>query len=380
VKIFRFLAFLGIAAAVIVFPCRRATIFAAGSPSAQASTPSSDAATAPGAKVFLGNCSMCHGEKMDGHPPMFPSLVGAGKKLNSDQIRELVRHGHGNMPAFASSRISDADLAALLQYLAASPIFTPPSAPTQAAPAPAAPAPTAASSMSAAAASPHAPTGPGASLYLQNCAFCHGRDAGGGESGPDLTRSKLVAQDVNGSTIGPVVRNGRGEGKMPKFNFSDAEMTELVAFIHSQAKQAATRPGGRRGVDVADLQTGNVEAGKAYFYGAGGCSKCHSPTGDLAGVASRYEGLKLEEQMLYPGNATDTLIVTLPSGETVKGRLAYQDEFTVGMRDASGTYRSWPTNAVKYSIDSPVAAHVDQFPKYTDDDIHNLMAYIQTMK
>ena len=84
--------------------------------------------------------------------------------------------------------------------------------------------------------------------------------------------------------------------------------------------------------------------------------------------------------MLYPKNARDTLTVTLPSGETVTGRLEYQDEFTIGMRDANGVYRSWPTNAVKYTIDSPVTAHVDQFSKYSDDDIHNLMAYIQTLK
>jgi cytochrome c oxidase cbb3-type subunit 3 len=84
--------------------------------------------------------------------------------------------------------------------------------------------------------------------------------------------------------------------------------------------------------------------------------------------------------MLYPRDAKDKITVTLPSGETVKGTLEYQDEFTVGLRDATGTYRSWPVTAVKFVIDAPVEAHVDLFPKYTDDDIHNLMAYIQTLK
>ena len=220
----------------------------------------------------------------------------------------------------------------------------------------------------------------GGALFQQNCAFCHGRDAAGGETGPDLTRSKLVAQDVAGDKIAEVLRLGRPEKGMPPFTFSATEVAELVAFIHEQRSQAKLHNGDRRGVDVADLQTGNVAAGKQYFDGAGGCSSCHSPTGDLAGIASRYEGLELEERMLYPDDAKSTVTVTLPSGKTLKGTLAYQDEFTVGLRDADGTYHSWPVSSVRYSVSSPVEAHVAQFPKYTDADIHNLMAYLQTLR
>ena len=162
--------------------------------------------------------------------------------------------------------------------------------------------------------------------------------------GRTLPARNSSPQDVGGDQIAPVVSNGRPDNKMPKFNFSDVEMVDLVKFIHAQAKLAASRPGGRRGVDVADLQTGNVAAGKQYFKGPGRCSTCHSPTGDLAGVASRYQGLQLEERMLYPRDARDTITVTLPSGEIIKGRLEYQDEFTVGLRDSTGTYRSWPVS------------------------------------
>ena len=95
-------------------------------------------------------------------------------------------------------------------------------------------------------------------------------------------------------------------------------------------------------MDVEDLQSGNAEAGKQYFNGAGKCSSCHSPTGDLAGIAKRYQGLKLEQRMLYPEGATAKATVTLASGQTVTGKLAYRDEFTIGLRDATGWYRSWP--------------------------------------
>ena len=109
------------------------------------------------------------------------------------------------------------------------------------------------------------PPSPGASVFVQNCAFCHGRDAGGGEEGPDLTRSKLVAEDVGGDKIGPVVLNGRQEKGMPRFKLGDQEMKDLAAYIHAQKKLAESQKGGRRGVEVADLQTGNVEAGKTIF-------------------------------------------------------------------------------------------------------------------
>lgn len=220
----------------------------------------------------------------------------------------------------------------------------------------------------------------GGALFQQNCAFCHGRDAAGGETGPDLTRSKLVAQDVAGDKIAEVLRQGRPDKGMPPFTFSAAEVAELVAFIHEQRSQAKLHNGSRRGVDVSDLQTGNVAAGKQYFNGAGGCASCHSPTGDLAGIASRYEGLELEERMLYPEGAKSTVTVTLPSGQTLQGTLAYLDEFTVGLRDANGMYHSWPVSRVRYSVSSPAEAHVAQFPKYTDADIHNLMAYLQTLR
>lgn len=230
-----------------------------------------------------------------------------------------------------------------------------------------------------------APQSPGAAvvengqtIFRRDCAFCHGRDAGGGESGPDLTRSKLVGEDVAGSTMAPVIRNGRPDHGMPAFHLSEQDLAAVVAFIHSERAKAEKQKGGRKGVDPADLQTGNAEAGKQYF--AKACAGCHSPTGDLAGIASRFTGLRLEERMLYPRGAKSSVTVTLPGGQTVQGRLAYLDEFTVALRDADGRYRSWSTPDVKYAVSAPAEAHAELLPKYSDDDVHNLMAYLQTLR
>ena len=224
----------------------------------------------------------------------------------------------------------------------------------------------------------------GAALFRQDCSFCHGRDATGGESGPDLTRSKLVAADVNGEKIALVVRSGVPDKGMPAFDRTDQQIASLVAFIHTQqavlAQGGRKGAGGRKGVDPEDLQTGNVAAGKKYFEGAGGCVGCHSPTVDLAGVASRYKGLELEERMLYPHRVKSKVTVTLASGQEIMGTLEYLDEFTVGLMNADGAYQSWRTRDVKYKVDAPVEAHVELFSKYTDGDVHNLMAYLQTLK
>ena len=225
----------------------------------------------------------------------------------------------------------------------------------------------------------------GQAVFQQNCAFCHGRDAGGGETGPDLTRSAVVAADVRGDQIGPVVRGGRVDKGMPSFNLSDQDLAAVVGFIHDQKTKAESEQGGRQHVSPEDLATGNAEAGKAFFDGEGKCTTCHSATGDLAGIATRLQGLTLLQRMLYPAGGRGaapvaTVTVTQPDGKTVTGKLAYRDEFTIALRDVAGRYRSWPTNAVKYTVNDPLQAHVDLLGKYTDDEMHNVLAYLQTLK
>jgi cytochrome c oxidase cbb3-type subunit 3 len=220
----------------------------------------------------------------------------------------------------------------------------------------------------------------GAGIFNENCAFCHGKDAGGGESGPDLTRSKMVSSDKDGEVIGRIVHDGIPDKGMPHFSLANDELLSLVAFIHSQQDKAMSQTGVRKGVEASDLMTGNAEAGKQYFEGKGGCVACHSATGDLKGIGSRYTGLRLEMQMLYPREAKPTITVKTRTGETLTGSVEYQDEFTIGMKDSLGQYHSWPVQAITYKIDDPAEAHVKAMSQYTDDDVHNLLAYMQSLK
>jgi cytochrome c oxidase cbb3-type subunit 3 len=224
----------------------------------------------------------------------------------------------------------------------------------------------------------------GQTRFGSECGFCHGRDAAGGETGPDLTRSTLVAEDSRGDKIGALVRAGRVDKGMPSFDLNDADLGAIVAFIHDQKSKGESVGGGRRSVDLADLETGNAEAGRKYFNGAGNCSNCHSPTGDLAGLANRFRGLPLLQRMLYPAGtrpapAAAKVSVTLPSEEVVTGSLVSRDEFTISLTDSTGSTRTWPVNDVKFTVDNPLSAHFDQLGKYSDDDMHNVYAYLQTL-
>lgn len=223
----------------------------------------------------------------------------------------------------------------------------------------------------------------GENRFASQCGFCHGRDAAGGETGPDLTRSMVVAEDLRGDKLGPLIRSGRQDKGMPAFDMGADDIRVIVAFIHDQKTKAESLGGGRRSVDVADLQTGNVDAGRRYF--SSNCSSCHSATGDLAGIATRFQGLPLLQRMLYPTSgrpapAPAKVTVQLRTGESITGSLVSRDEFSVVLTDGAGVRRAFASEAVQFKVDDPLETHFELLGKYTDSDMHDVFAYLQTLK
>jgi cytochrome c oxidase cbb3-type subunit 3 len=228
----------------------------------------------------------------------------------------------------------------------------------------------------------------GRDRFGTQCGFCHGLDTAGASGGPDLTRSDLVARDVRGDLIVPVVRNGRLEAGLPMPAFPglpDADLDAMVAYIHDQKIRFESAEGGRRSVSVDDLQTGDARAGQAFF--DQNCTACHDVNGDLDGVGSRLQGLGLLQRMLYPRNrgpatpeASPSARVTLPNGEAIEGLIAFEDEFTLALTDASGRYRSFAKSRVEYTVDNPLDEHIELLGRYTDDDMHNVFAFLQRLR
>jgi cytochrome c oxidase cbb3-type subunit 3 len=221
--------------------------------------------------------------------------------------------------------------------------------------------------------------GRGRTQFVQSCGFCHGADATGAR-GPDLVRSPLVAHDVKGEQIGQVIREGRPDKGMPAMALSNTQILEIAAFLHERAAEALRSSGVPAHYPVERLLTGNAQAGKAFFDGAGGCSKCHAPTGDLAGVAGKHTPIELEARMLYPEGKHATAVVTLLSGEQIRGEVTHKDDFVIALRDGSGWVRSFRSDRVKVELQDPLAAHRELLEKLTQADVHNLFAYLETLK
>jgi cytochrome c oxidase cbb3-type subunit 3 len=219
----------------------------------------------------------------------------------------------------------------------------------------------------------------GRKQFVQSCGFCHGADATGAR-GPDLLHSPLVAHDVKGDQIGPVIRQGRPDKGMPAMPLTDAQILDVATFLHARAAEAARSAGVPNVYPVEKLLTGSAGAGKAFFNGAGGCNKCHSVTGDLAGIAGKHTPIELEALMLYPGGKHRTAIVTLPSGEQVKGPVEHADDFVIAVRDERGWYRSFRRDGVKVEIDDGLAGHRELLGRLTQADVHNVFAYLESLK
>lgn len=219
----------------------------------------------------------------------------------------------------------------------------------------------------------------GRTQFQQACGFCHGADATGGR-GPDLVRSPVVAHDKNGDLIGEVIRNGRPDKGMPPSPATEAQITDITAFLHARALEALRSSGVPSDYPAEKLLTGNAQEGKRFFEGAGGCKECHSATGDLAGIAKKYSSVELEAQMLYPQGKKRSAVITLASGEQIRGPVVHFDDFVIALRDESGWYRSFSRAKVKVELQDPLEAHRKLLDKLTQAEMHDLFAYVYSLK
>ena len=223
----------------------------------------------------------------------------------------------------------------------------------------------------------------GKALFGLQCTFCHGADARGGSGGPNLLRADLVLNDKNGELIGPVIRNGR-EG-MPKMDLPASQIADVAAFIHS------FKVGG---YDISRMTpltivVGDAKAGQTYFDSK--CATCHSVSGDLKGIGERIPDAKaLQQTWLVPGSGRGegvprpkpVMVTVTQAGKKIEGRLVRIDDFLVTLMDSEGARRTFirEGDLPKVELRDPLQPHKDLLRTYSDKDIHNLTAYLVTVK
>jgi cytochrome c oxidase cbb3-type subunit 3 len=238
----------------------------------------------------------------------------------------------------------------------------------------------------------------GKAVYGISCTGCHGADLRGGDmGGPNLLRSQVAIVDKEGELIVPIVQNGRGN--MPAIQMSPDDAKAVAAYVRSVMATI-----GRQGMppetgkEPPSILVGDAKAGRQYFDTK--CAKCHSPEGDLQGFATRFPDPRMLQTMWVGGGAglrpgrrgggaapaadrrTVTATVTPKSGSPVEGQVLRIDHFLVTLRLADGTVRSFTRDGdvPKVEVRDPMKPHRDLLLEYTDKDIHNVTAYLVTLK
>jgi cytochrome c oxidase cbb3-type subunit III len=242
----------------------------------------------------------------------------------------------------------------------------------------------------------------GRTVYIAECVTCHGPKARGAgdavpenQKGPDLVRSLTVLHDRYGNTVGPFLRKGHPmQSGRASAGLTGAEVLDLSHFLH-QKLDDTLRSGPYS--QIQNVLTGDAAACATFFNGAGKCSGCHSPAGDLAGIAKKFDPPTLQQQFVFPrGNGRGgrggrggpvtaskpvTVTVTPPSGAAVTGVLVELDDFDVSLRDSSGAYKTWKrVPGLTVEKHDPYQAHIDLLDRYTDKNIHDVVAYLETLK
>ena len=216
----------------------------------------------------------------------------------------------------------------------------------------------------------------GRALFQTNCAGCHGPNAGGG-MGPNLLASSLVRHDVKGSEIGRVVHQGRLEKGMPAFpQITDAQVADIEAFVHARIDASMRASALGASAFGGELAVGDKAAGQVYFQA--NCASCHDSAGSFKNIAARHDPAELEGLMLAPKTGRPTGTVS-SGGAAIHGEVLRADSFGTTLRLPDGSVRTFGQDA-RFQPDDSLRAHRDLLSRYTNKDIHDVFAYLETLR
>ena len=240
----------------------------------------------------------------------------------------------------------------------------------------------------------------GKALYETNCGSCHANDLRGTADGknPNLLRSGVALRDQKGELIGARVAKHAAP-----ITLIEADTVAIAEYIHSLHATMGGQgsPPGRNPTNVTlNVLVGDPKSGEATFNAV--CGSCHSVTGNLKGIASKFSDPRALQNGWVSGTTSTSgggrggrgggggnvpAVVTLADGSKLKGTLVRENDFLVVLILPDGTRRSMArTNGVpKVEIKDPKAGHVDAIVKLAHEDmqnkmLHDITAYLWTIK
>lgn len=220
----------------------------------------------------------------------------------------------------------------------------------------------------------------GAPLFQQNCAFCHGQNARGA-TGPSLITSDEVLSDDHGERLAPFLKTGRPDKGMPAFaTMSDDQLKEIAEFLHLQVEEVANRGT----YHVLNILVGDVSKGQTYVMTH--CMKCHTAA-TFAHIGSNFRSPEqLQRGWIWPSRSENnklavTAIVKQPDGATVTGRVMQSSDFRITLVDSAGqTHVIDRGPGVEVKMNDPLEAHQEMVQTLTNNDMHDITAYLATLK
>jgi cytochrome c oxidase cbb3-type subunit III len=234
----------------------------------------------------------------------------------------------------------------------------------------------------------------GRTIWASECVTCHGANARGADGGPNLVRSAMVLHDRYGSGLGPFLKEGHPmQSGKASASLTDAQIVQLSHFLRQRLTDTLR---GSPLFDVKNVLTGDPKAGAAYFSGEGKCATCHSATGDMATIGTRLTPVNIQQRFIFPfggggrgrgaapaaaPRTAITVVVTPPGGPAVTGTRLEEDDFFVTLREASGTVRTIKRTAgTTVTTTNPLQFHIDLLERVTDKQMHDVVAYLETLK
>ena len=236
----------------------------------------------------------------------------------------------------------------------------------------------------------------GKGLYEANCASCHAVDLRGGANGTNLLRSGTALSDQHGELVGAAVAKHN-----PPLTLASTDTVAIAEYIHSihATMSGQGSPPGRNptGIEL-NLLVGDAQAGERLFTAF--CSNCHSVTGDLKGIGSKFPDARALQNAWISGSGSafggggggrgavgvgNPVTVTMADGSKLEGTLVRKDDFLVILMLPDGTRKVIArTNGVpKVDVTDPKAPHKRMVLELDDPQnrrMHDVTAYLWTIK